>query len=296
MRRLKIIFKNLTPPILLNSYRTFKFKLIYWKYKKFFIQNTILKDSMVGERCFIFGSGHSINSADITRFKNENIIGLNSFMFHQDYQELMNSVKGFKAHVFTPLHEMKTLDLQNSYLEELEENILENVKNFFGIDDFKYNYIDEFTKKNNADNFNKYYIHANTAYEVTEDFNESSYDCAKTTWSHKTSSNMALFLALYLGFKDIYLLGVDHDHMNADPSNVKGIKKGILAQAETELLETLHQKYEKGGSQVNHLKDLIAVIRPMEIIEENFPLRVKNLSKQSIFYCHEVVEIDSLDL
>ena len=288
--------KEIIPPILLSTYYFFKFKLIYIKYRNFFIKNAVLKNSMSEQRCFILGSGHSIDSIDITRFKDENIIGLNSFMFHDKYKEIMSSDKGLKQHVFTALHEMETLDLQNAYLDELELNILENVRNFFAIDDYKYNYIDEFTKKSTINRSYKYFMHSNTQYGDKEIFNESSYDCSKTTWAHKTSSNMALFLALYLGFKEIYLLGVDHSHMNADPEDVKAIKKGVLSEAETELLKKNHQKYEKGGSQVSHYKDLIKVIRPMEIIEQNFPLRVKNLSKQSIFYCHQVVDIETLGI
>jgi hypothetical protein len=81
--------KEIIPPILLSTYYFFKFKLIYIKYRNFFIKNAVLKNSMSEQRCFILGSGHSIDSIDITRFKDENIIGLNSFMFHDKYKEII---------------------------------------------------------------------------------------------------------------------------------------------------------------------------------------------------------------
>ena len=116
---LKEFIKSLSPPILLDIYHGIRFKLIYLKYRKYFIKNKSLKDSMVGQRCFILGSGHSIDSVDINRFKNENIIGLNSFMFHNDYKAIMNSDNlGIKQHVFTPLHEFESLNVHNVYINE----------------------------------------------------------------------------------------------------------------------------------------------------------------------------------
>lgn len=292
---LKEFIKSLSPPILLDIYYGIRFKLIYLKYRKYFIKNKSLKDSMVGQRCFILGSGHSIDSVDINRFKNENIIGLNSFMFHDDYKSIISpELEGVKYHVITALHEFAYPNMHNAYIDELHASLSNSVEYFFGIDDFKLNYIDEFKKKKCLDEPNMHYIHCNTPYEKKDKITDASYDCSKTTWAHKTSSNMALFLALYLGFENIYLLGVDHDHMNADPDNVKAIKNGILSESETILLKELFTNGK--GSQVGHLNDLIGVIRPMELIEEKFPLKVKNLSKRSVFYCHQTVDIESLNI
>ena len=292
---LKEFIKSLSPPILLDIYYGIRFKLIYLKYRKYFIKNKSLKDSMVGQRCFILGSGHSIDSVDINRFKNENIIGLNSFMFHDDYKSIISpELEGVKYHVISALHEFAYPNMHNAYIDELDAGISNSVKYFFGIDDFKFNYIDEFKKKKSLNEPNRHYIHCNIPSEKKDKITDASYDCSKTTWAHKTSSNMALFLALYLGFENIYLLGVDHDHMNADPDNVKAVKKGILAESETVLLKELYTNNK--GSQVGHFNDLIGVIRPMELIEDKFPLKVKNLSKKSIFYCHQTVDIESLDI
>lgn len=302
---LKEFIKSLSPPILLDIYYGIRFKLIYLKYRKYFIKNKSLKDSMVGQRCFILGSGHSIDSVDINRFKNENIIGLNSFMFHNDYKAIMNSDNhGIKQHVFTPLHEFESLNVHNVYINELDENIIDNIQCFFAIDDFKHNYIDEFTSRNTVHKSNRHYIHSNTPFDKQKILSELSYDCSKTIWSHKTSSNLALFLALYMGFEYIYLLGVDHDHMNASPDNIKAVKGGVLAAAETRKMKKIHSeleskldsKLEIREPQTGHFKDLIEVIRPMELIEEKFPLKVKNLSKRSVFYCHQTVDIESLDI
>tara|TARA_Y200000002_G_C22678453_1_gene663056 strand:- start:1302 stop:2054 length:753 start_codon:yes stop_codon:yes gene_type:complete len=250
---------------------------------------------MRGSRCFILGSGHSIDSVDLIRLKNENIIGLNSFSFHKDYKELVNSDHGLKQHVDTPLHEFRNKKVYESYIDEVDNNNFSNVHYFFGIDDYQNNYIDAFKQRGTHNKPNKNYIHCNIPFSKQIELTNDSYNCSKTIWSPKSSSNFALFLALYQGFDEIYLLGVDHDHMNADPENVKAIKEGILTKEETNKLKVL-RKDNKKEKQTLHFLDLIDVIKPMEMIEDLFPKRVKNLSTRSIFYCHEVIDLDSIGL
>ena len=250
---------------------------------------------MKGQRCFILGSGHSIDSVDLLKLKDENIIGLNSFSFHKHYKELVNSKIGLKQHVNTPLHEFRNNQIYEDYITELDENIHSNVRYFFAIDDYKKNYIDAFKTRETLNHKNKNYIHCNIQFDKQNKLLDSSFDCSKTIWSPKSSSNFALFLALYQGFDEIYLLGVDHDHMNTDANNVKAIKDGVLAKDEARKLKFL-RKDNKKEKQTSHFLDLIDVIRPMELIEDQFPNRVKNLSTRSIFYCHEVVDIDTINL
>ena len=68
-----------------------------------------------------------------------------------------------------------------------------------------------------------------------------------------------------------------------------------MAKDEARKLKFL-RKDNKKEKQTSHFLDLIDVIRPMELIEDQFPNRVKNLSTRSIFYCHEVVDIDTINL
>ncbi|MDA9636811.1 hypothetical protein N9T42_03830 [SAR86 cluster bacterium] len=248
---------------------------------------------MIKKRCFILGSGHSINDINIEILKNENVICLNSLMHHEKYDALMNSELGKKIHVFTPLHEFRDKKLLNDYILELEAPILEKVECYFGIDDYKHNYIKEFRKNSITINKNKKFIHTNIFYENRDCIEEEDYDCSKTIWATKSSSNLALMLALYMGFEEIFLLGVDHSHININSvDEIKAVKKGVLVKDEQDQFKNILSKGKEHQS--SFFKDLISVIKPMELIEDKFPGKVKNLSKISIFDCHEVVDIDSL--
>ncbi len=249
---------------------------------------------MDDQRCFIVGSGNSIGDIDLKLLKNENIIFLNSFLHHDQYSDLIKSNKGKKFHVFTPLHEFKNKKILENYIDEFKNPILKHVTCFFGIDDFSTNYIEEFKKKNLEIHDSSFYVYCTKKYDDIGSISPDDFELSKNIWSPKTSSNLALQIAIYMNFNEIYLIGIDHDYMNTKHSeNIKIIKKGTLVEDEQDQWNDL---LDDGRiNQTSFLKDLIPVIKPMEIIEKKFPGRVKNLSKRSFFYCHDQVDISDLE-
>lgn len=250
---------------------------------------------MNGQRCFIVGTGNSISDIDIDKLKNENIIFLNSFLHHDQYIDIAASKKGKKFHLFTPLHKFKNKKIHDDYMDEFKTSSLKNVTCFFGIDDFSTNYIEEFKKKEMSILDNSFFIYCNKKYKDVDALSEEDFEISKNIWSPKTSSNLALFLAIYMGFKDIYLIGVDHDQINTiNADNLKVIKNGSLVIEERKEWKKL---FEKGRvDQTLFLKDLVEIIKPMELIEKRYPGRVKNLSRRSIFYCHDEVDINNIEM
>ena len=248
---------------------------------------------MNDQRCFIVGSGNSINDVDLKLLKNENLIFLNSFLHHDHYSDLVKSKRGKKFHVFTPLHQFRNKKILENYIDEFKNPILKNVTCFFGIDDFATNYIKEFKKKNLGIHDTSYYVYCTKKPDENKLLTSDDFELTKNIWSPKTSSNLALQIAIYMNFNEIYLIGIDHDYMNTrHADNIKVIKKGTLVEDEQDQWKALlkHGKID----QTSFLKDLIPVIKPMEIIEKKFPGRVKNLSKRSFFYCHDKVDISDL--
>ncbi len=249
---------------------------------------------MNGQRCFIVGSGNSINDIDLELLKNENLIFLNSFLHHDKYSDLIKSNRGKKFHVFTPLHAFKNKKILENYIDEFQNPILKNVTCFFGIDDFSTNYIKEFKKKNLEIHDTSHYVFCTKKLDENKPLTPDDFELSKNIWSPKTSSNLALQIAIYMNFNEIYLIGIDHDYMNTkNAENIKVIKKGTLVEDEQDQWKT--QLKNGKIDQTLFLKDLIAVIKPMEIIEKKFPGRVKNLSKRSFFYCYDQVSISDLE-
>ena len=82
--------KNYISPIFLNWLQYIKAYIKFLPYKNLVRQNHIYRDIHKGDRCFILGSGKSIDSEDILLLKKEIVIGINSFVNHPNFSELFN--------------------------------------------------------------------------------------------------------------------------------------------------------------------------------------------------------------
>lgn len=158
---------------------------------KRFIKIKALRNKYVGERCFIVATGPSLTIADLEAIKGE-------------YSFSMNSIcKLFNQTSWRPTY----FGIQDSLVyEKLEQDIQNNVKSpvLVGSNlkkDFKISeeYI-EFP-------FNHYYHEAQK--DVNKYFVKFSDDCYEIVYDGYSVTYSLLQIAIYMGFKEIYLLGTD---------------------------------------------------------------------------------------
>jgi len=101
IRNTELVRKNLA---LFNNVYYF---LHYFNFKKELKRNLSLKDRYPGKRCFIFGTGTSINEINLHRFKEEYTFACNSTFLHHDFEMLnlsffatVDSIYGlWKSHI-----------------------------------------------------------------------------------------------------------------------------------------------------------------------------------------------------
>lgn len=147
-----------------------------------------LKDKHSGRRCFIVGNGPSLDASDLTKIGQ---VGDISFAFNRIY------------HIF------KNTDWRPTYYISQDEKILAGCKNeveaikakglFIPIELKWYYGIDIHVAK---------YFHI-----VTDNMNEEplfSEDISKCVFNSRTVVYSAIQFAVYMGIREIYLIGVDH--------------------------------------------------------------------------------------
>ena len=133
-----------------------------------------------GERCFIIGNGPSLNKMDLKLLKNE-------YTFGQNRIYMLFDKIGFKTTYHVTVNE---LVIKQFHTEMKELNIPSFVPWKF---------------KNIFSNFSNYsYLY--------QDFNEEfSVDIAKRLGNGGTVTYSSMQLAYYMGFSEVYLIGVDHN-------------------------------------------------------------------------------------
>lgn len=154
-------------------------------------KNKELKDKYKGKRCFVLGNAPSINNIDITLLKDEYVFVTNSFYNHPDFKTLKPI---FHSCVKVPFNtEGKT-----KVLSAMSNNVLKDSDIFLNLAD---KYI--------VDN-NQLFLQNNVYYIATANI-DREYRLDKITRDNRTNMLQVLEIAIYLGFSEIYLHGIDLD-------------------------------------------------------------------------------------
>lgn len=162
--------------------------------------NEQFRDKHKGERCFIVGTGPSLNNQDLFPLKDEIVLALSRFYKHPLY-----SIIKPKYHIFSGLNKHPKIfddkDKSFKFYQEAENNIISDVI-FTHFRDKK------FIDNNNLfqhNQINYYYpsrsINCLDSYEIN--LNHSIFE-------YHIITSLALQISLYMGFNEIYLLGFDH--------------------------------------------------------------------------------------
>lgn len=167
-----------------------------------------LKDRYKGERCFILGNGPSLNQTDLSHLRSEVSFG-SSGIFHifkeNDYRPTFYTVVDF---IFAQQY-ARIIDkvIKN---ERITGILLNSLKRYIPGDEttiwvnflptWAHGHYSQYTPENMETNREKPLLP-----EFSEDLVRGIHDAGTVTYIN-------LQLALYMGFKNIFLIGVDHNY------------------------------------------------------------------------------------
>jgi len=165
-------------------------------------QNEIIKNKHKGQRCFILGAGPSIKQQDLKKLQGEYVISVSNTFVHPDfsifkpqYHVLPHILKGHSR-----FYDEATFV---AWLREMENKTF-NAEMFFHLGDR------DLIERNGL--FKSRIIHWNEYCPwdglCPEDINLARIP---SIWS---VSEIAISVAIFLGFEKIYLIGFDHDWFN----------------------------------------------------------------------------------
>jgi len=160
--------------------------------------NANLRDRHAGERGFLLGCGPSINHHDLKLLKDEVCISVSNFFVHKDFQPISPQYHCVSGH-HRPIREETYLD----WLGDLQA-LSDDVMLVSPVADRALIH----RRPIFAENRLCYAYPGATA----TDLKRGGIDFCKRIRQHETVGVLALQLALYLGLKDIYLLGFDFDY------------------------------------------------------------------------------------
>jgi hypothetical protein len=158
-----------------------------------------LKNKHKGERCFIIGNGPSLNNLDLTLLKNEFTFGVNAIYTN------------FEKMGFYPTYHV----VEDIFVAEDRANEINNHKGstkLFG------NYLDYCLKKDER----SILMNVNMDYRTYKNFPKFSKNISRKIWVGGTVSYLCMQIAYSMGFKEVYLVGFDHNYKIPEGSKVTG--------------------------------------------------------------------------
>ena len=162
--------------------------------KKDLNNNVAFHNQHKNQKCFIVGNGPSLKNQEISFLKNEIVFTVNDIMKSHIYNSLNPSY-----HVFADPDTFK-----KSYLDMLEKGILEA----YNINPNVEYFIPHSAKspfKNRFSNLKINYFYQGLNFTKKN----KKIDLTKMIYSGQNVVQIAIYLALYMGFSKIYLLGTD---------------------------------------------------------------------------------------
>lgn len=182
--------KKYLPPVILDSIQYFRVWCKYIKIKSILKRNSSLKGSYSGESVYIIGNGPSLNNFDLNKITNNHVITMNHFELHP----LKNNFH-IVAHCIGEPYTCETWEDPVGILSGVNADTF-----WFNADAINYF---------SGDKRNDIYYYLPGVSPLAELISGS--DISKVALNYQSTSQMAINIAIYLGFKNIYLLGFDHD-------------------------------------------------------------------------------------
>jgi len=163
-----------------------------------------LKDKYRAKRCFIIGNGPSLNKCDLKLLENEYTFGVNGIFYKTDEM-------GFKP---------------TFYMVEDNHVIHDNIKRINQYD-CKYKFFPSIYRDRIIVSSNTYFFTADMGF-----YNENhpffcrprfSYDFSKQAYTGQSVTYMQIQLAYYLGFTEVYLIGMDYNYDVPKTTKIQGV-------------------------------------------------------------------------
>lgn len=203
------------PPICVPQLRKLRNNIAFSAYKKVIKQNVNLKDKHSGQRCFILGSGPSIKEEDLKPLAKEHVFFLNNFYVHEDFKVISQASKA-QYYLTAPIHKPQSTAEWTQWLKGISQEVPNNINMLLGLNALKENTLHINHKEHFFKDNSVHYYYAGIRTDEVFSYKESQLDLTKIIWTANNASIYAIMSAMYMGFDEIYLLGMDHNYFTFD--------------------------------------------------------------------------------
>jgi hypothetical protein len=186
----KALAKRFLPAIFLDQISFVGALLTLARTRRMLNRNAELRDKYLGQSVYILGNGPSLNNFDLKTIRGHEVITMNHFELHPQKDEFK-----IVAHCIGEPYSSSTWEDPMPMLNGVKADTY-----WVNVDAVPF-----FSKQESCDV--RYYLPGLRASALML----NGDDLTGVALQYQSTAQMAINVALFLGFKDIYLLGFDHD-------------------------------------------------------------------------------------
>lgn len=212
---MKNYFKNFVPPILYQILKLTYNQFLSISSYGFLKKNTKLKNIGKGRRITILGSSPDLKNKNLDFLKSENLIALNNFYLHLDFNKIFKQKRPNLFYLIAPIHPPQKEKEWKKWLMDLDKNIPNHVIMLIGQNFNKINskiLIEKYEIFKSKDVY-YYYGIINKDLESFGELKKSHIDFSKFILNCGSASIYALIFSIYTNFDKIYLMGIEHNYI-----------------------------------------------------------------------------------
>lgn len=173
-------------------------------------ENIKFKNIHKGQRVFILATGPSVQKQNLLCLENEICIAVSQFFLHKDIKTIAP-----QYHVLAPWHPPFGFKDAELVFKGFQDNYSSNTTFFFGHTNYEYSIKNFLTQNPRLAPKNTYYLNYTNPFTLTEEnyLDHNIWDLMQVLFYPRTVIYSAIQLALFMGSKEIYLIGCDHDYL-----------------------------------------------------------------------------------
>jgi hypothetical protein len=250
------------------------------KYSKNLIKNNGLKNEHYGKRCFIVGNSPSIANIEVEKLRGEYVFSISNGYHHPKYSYFKPSYHIVPGLTYTSIKGGMNTKTAVSWFKEMDEK-LGPAKLILSVEQAL------LVEKNKL--FNKrevYYMDASGRDYV-------NVDLSKPIGEIQSAPQIAIQVAIYMGFREIYLLGVDHDSLCSNKYDYFFNAKKVMKFKDQGVDEdrNIVDSFYKRLLVHERLFRIYEFLAESAIVNK---VKVVNLSRESMVDCFEKDNLDKI--
>lgn len=170
--------------------------------KRILLRNRELKDVYKGKRCFILGTGPSLNKCNLDFISDEISIGINSIWHHKDFHKWEPKAICYIHPIREEFEKSSSWEL---YFREFRKKVNKSIL---------FTRLKEKEIIRGRDLFPKDRVRYLEFGKAMHKTNKFDFDLTHTIPGSKTVAQTAIVTAIYMGCNPIYLLGLNHNWLS----------------------------------------------------------------------------------